>query len=159
MIRSPKGRLLLVALTGAVLAGALAWSLRPRPAGFATPAECLEAYHEACRAGDAARYRGCLGEPLRSEVRRDYPDDAALVEALRRETQGMKGWVEVGPPDDQGERATASVEEVRETGQRRLHFYLERSPDGWLIVRVEKGAEQTPEVRYGTRVGEEGRAP
>jgi hypothetical protein len=159
MIRFLKGRLLLLGLTCAVLAGVLAWSLRPRAAGYATPSECLEAYREACRAGDAAQYRRCLGEPLRSEVRQSYPDDAALAEALRRETQGVKGWVEVGPPDEQGERAAASVEEVRETGQRRLRFSLEHSQAGWLIVRVEKGAEQTPEVRYGTRVGEEDGTP
>jgi hypothetical protein len=159
MIRSPKRRLLPVALTCAVLAGALAWSLRPRPTGCRTPAECLEAYREACRAGDAARYRRCLGEPLRSEVRHNYSGDEALAEALRRETRGVKGWVEVGPPDEQGGRAVANVEEVRQTGQRRLRYYLEHSQDGWLIVRVEKGPEQTPEVRYGTRVGEEGRTP
>ena len=67
--------------------------------------------------------------------------------ALRREARGVKGWVEVGPPDEQGGRAIANVEEVRATGQRRLRFYLERSPDGWLIVRVEKGAEQSPAQR------------
>jgi hypothetical protein len=159
MIHSPKARFLLVALTCAVLAGALAWSRRPRPTGCATPAECLEAYRDAYRAGDAERYRRCLGEPLRSEARQDYPDDAALAEALRREAQGLKGWVEVGPPDEQEGRATAIVEEVRETGQRRLRFSLERSPGGWLIVHVEKGSERTPEVRYGTRVGEEGGTP
>jgi len=157
MIRSPKPRLLPVALTCAVLAGALTWSLRPRPAGYGTPAECLEAYREACRAGDAARIRRCLGEPLRSEVRHNYPGDEALAEALRRENRGVKGWVEVGPPVEQGGRATADVEEVRATGQRRLRYHLELSQGGWLIVRVEKGAEQTPEVRYGTRVGEESR--
>jgi hypothetical protein len=156
VIRS-RGRLLLVALTGLALAGAVAWALRPRVAsGYATPGECLEAYREACRAGDAVRYRRCLGDPLRSEVRQTYPDDAALAEALRREAEGLKGWVEVGPPDEQGERATASVEEVRETGQRPLSISLERSQDGWLVVGVERGAEQVPDVRYGTRVGEEG---
>src|SRR5262249_3822321 len=105
---------------------------------------------------DAARYRRCLGEPLRSDVQRDYPGDEALAEALRRETRGVKGWVEVGPPEEQGGRVIANVEEVQETGQRRLRFYLERSPDGWLIVGVEKGTERAPEFHYGTRVGEEG---
>ena len=96
-----------------------------------------------------------MGEPLRSQVGQTYPGDEALAEALRREARGVKGWVEVGPPDEQDGRAVANVEEVRETGQRRLRFILEDSRDGWLIVRVEKGAEQKPEVRYGTRVGEE----
>jgi hypothetical protein len=159
MIRSRKRRLLAVALTCAVLAGALAWSLRLGPAGCRTPAECLEAYREACRAGDAVRYRRCLGEPLRSQVSHTYPGDEALAEALRLEGRGVKGWVEVGPPDEQGGRAVAIVEEVREMGQRRLRFFLEDSQEGWLIVRVEKGAEQKPDVRYGTRVGEEDGTP
>src|SRR3954471_23739588 len=153
MIRSPQRRLLPAALTCAVLAGAVAWSLRPRPTECRTPAECLEAYREACRAGDAARHRRCLREPLRSEVRHACPGDEALAAALRREARGVKGWVEVGPPDEQGGRTIVNVEEVRETGQRRLRFYLDRSPEGWLVVGVEKGAEQTPDVRYGTRVG------
>jgi hypothetical protein len=155
MIRSPKRRLLPIALMCAV-AGALAWSLRPRPGGCGTPAECLATYREACQAGDAERYLRCLGEPLRSQVGHTYPGDDALAEALRREARRVKGWVEVGPPDETGGRAIANVEVVRETGQSRLRVYLERSQEGWLIVRVEKGAEQMPDVRYGTRVGEEG---
>jgi hypothetical protein len=86
LIRSPKRRLPLAALTSAVPAGALAWSLRPRPTGSSTPAECLEAYHQACRAGDAEHYRRCLGERPRPEVLQNYPGDAARAEALRRPT-------------------------------------------------------------------------
>jgi hypothetical protein len=159
MIRSGKRRLLPVALTCAVLAGALAWSLRPGPTGCSRPAECVEAYRQARDAGDVARYRRCLGEPLRSQVRHTYPGDEALAEALRREARGVKGWVEVGPADDQAGKAVANVDEVRETGQSRLRFYLEHSQEGWVIVRVERGSEQAPDVRYGTRVGEETGAP
>jgi hypothetical protein len=86
IIRSSKRRLLLAALTSAVPAGAQAWSLRPRPTGSSRPAECLEAYHQACRAGDAEHYRRCLGERLRPEVLQNYPGDAARAEALRRQT-------------------------------------------------------------------------
>jgi hypothetical protein len=92
-------------------------------------------------------------------VQRTYPDDGALAESLRREARGVKGWVEVGPPDGQGGRAVATVEEVRETGQRRLRFDLKQSPEGWLVVRLERGAERAPDVRYGTRVGEENGTP
>jgi hypothetical protein len=159
MIGSRKRRLLPIALTCVVLVGAIAWSLRPRSTVCRTPAECLEAYHEARRAGDAVRYRRCLGEPLQSQVRKTYPDDEALAESLRLEGRGIKGWADVGAPDEQGGRAIATVEEVRETGQRRLRFYLEHSPEGWLIVRIERGAEQAPDVRYGTRAGEETAAP
>jgi hypothetical protein len=88
-------------------------------------------------------------------VRQTYPADDALAESLRREARRVKGWVVVGPPDETGGRAVATVEVVRETGQSRLRVFLEGFQEGWLIVRVEEGAEQPPDVRYGTRVGEE----
>jgi hypothetical protein len=154
-IHSQRPRLLAVVLTSAVLAGALAWSLRSGLTACRTPAECVAVYREACRAGDAVKYRRCLGEPLRSQVRDTYPGDEALAESLRREAREIKGWVEVGPPDEQGGRAVANVEEIRETSQRRLRVFLEDSAEGWLIIRVERNGEQTPEIRYGTRVGEE----
>jgi hypothetical protein len=149
--------ILLSAVTLAVLAGALAWSLRSRSTRYATPADCLEAYRAASLAGDAARFRGCLGEPLRSEVQRSYADDHSLADALRRDTTGIKNWVDLGPPEVHGDGAVAVVDEVRATGQRRLRFHLERSGSGWLIARVEKEDERAPEVRYGTRLGEDDR--
>jgi hypothetical protein len=155
MIHSRKRHLLQVVLTGAVLAAASTWSLRPGRAGFRTPAECLEVYRDACRTGDAASYRRCLGEPLLSQVRRVFPTDETLAESLRRDRREVKGWVEIVRPDELGGRTVSSVEEVRESGQRRLRFFFEDLHDGWLIVRVEKGAEQTPDIRYGTHVGEE----
>jgi hypothetical protein len=159
MVHTPLRRLLTLAVTCGVLTGTLAWSLRLPPAGYGTPAECVDAFRDACRTGDAARYRRCLGDPLRSEVRQTCPGDDSLAESLRREARGLKGWVQVGPPDEQRDRAVANVEEVRETGQRRLRLWLERSSEGWLVVRLEMGAEQAPDVRYGTRVGEERAAP
>jgi hypothetical protein len=147
---------LLGALTLAALAGALAWSVGPRPSSYATPEECLEAYRTACLAGDAPRYRACLGEPLRSETEHSYADDHALADALRRQTDGVKNWVEVGVPEVRGGRAVATVDEVRATGQRRLRVHLERAGGGWLVVGVERGEERAPDVRYGTRLGAEG---
>jgi hypothetical protein len=156
---SRTSRLLPIVLTVVVLAGAVIWSLRPGGTGCRTPVECLAIYRDACREADAARYRRCLGEPLASQMRNAYPGDEALAESLRRDAREVKGWVEVRLPDLEGARAVADVEEVRETGQRRLRFFLEQSHKGWFIVRVEKGVEQRPDVRYGTRVGEEGASP
>jgi hypothetical protein len=156
MSRSPRPHrlLVLVGLTLAVLIAALAWSRSAKERRYATPEDCLAAFRDATLDQDAARYRSCLGEPLRSQVQSRYADDAALAAALREEIQGVKHWVEAGRPEAQDDRAVAVVEEVRVTGQRRLQVYLEHSRAGWLIVRVEKGDEKPAAVRYGTTAGE-----
>jgi hypothetical protein len=159
MIRSPNRYLLPAVMAGAALAGALTWSLVPGRIVGRSPDACLEAYREACRAGDAVKYRRCLGEPLLSQMRQAYPDDEALADALRRDSRGIKGWMELGAPNEYGDEAVANIEEVRESGQRRLRIFLEHSQKGWLIVRVDKGPEQNPDFRYGTRVGEEQGTP
>ncbi len=147
---APRRVVLFTGISVAVLVAALAWSRLAKPRGYVTPEDCLGAFRDATLDGDAARYRGCLGEPLRSQVQQSYPYDAALATALREGIQGVKHWVEAGAPQEQGDRAVASVDEVRVTGQRRLRVYLERSHAGWLVVRVEKGDEKPAAVRYGT---------
>ncbi len=147
---APRRVVLLAGISIAVLVAALTWSRLAKPRGFATPEDCLGAFRDATLDGDAARYRSCLGEPLRSQVQQGYPDDGALASALREGVQGVKHWVEAGRPEEQGDRAVARVDEVRVTGQRRLQVYLERSHAGWRIVRVEKGEEKPAAVRYGT---------
>jgi hypothetical protein len=141
-------RMVLV-LTLAFLALALYWS--PRRAGYATPTECLDRYGEAGRAGDVARYRSCLGEPLRSEMERRFPDAAALAEFLRASMKDIKSWVQLEPRID-GSAARVDVEEVRVTGQRRLRFQLARSGKGWLIVGIEQPQEVSPVIPYGTHI-------
>src|SRR5438046_2771919 len=82
----------LAGLTVGLLTLAVCRSL-PR-SGFATPAACLEGYREACLAGDLERYERCLAEPLRSEMRQRHPDPQEFAEFLRRESKGIKSWVQ-----------------------------------------------------------------
>jgi hypothetical protein len=150
---------LLVLVTVAGVLVVLRWSGGPQaPAGssgFSTPAACLDAYREAVQEGDAAAYLRCLGEPLRTEMRRKHAEDGELGEVLRREMRGVKSWVVSDRPTEQGDRASAVVEEVRSSGVREVRFRLERSGVGWLIVGIERGDERAAGIPYGTRVGEE----
>src|SRR5262245_57511610 len=88
-------KLILAVLTVAVLAGVLLWRQRG-PAGFASPADCVEAYRDACLAGDVTAYLGCLGEPLRSQRR-----DLTRADDLKRALDGVVGWAQLDPVIDE----------------------------------------------------------
>lgn len=120
--------------------------------GFATPAECLDAYAAARQDGDAERYLRCLAEPLRQGLRERYPDPNQLSGALREETASVKGWVQASAPAVEGDVARADVDEVRPDGVRRLHFRLERSAGGWLVAGVDAPRARAAAVPYGTHV-------
>jgi hypothetical protein len=132
--------------------GGLLWLARrdaAAPAGFPTPSVCLDAYHDARRAGDAAAYLRCLGEPLLSEEQRVAPD--VLAERLRREARPVKGWAQAGE-ESSGDAATVTIEEVRTTGTRQVRFGLRRDGGGWRVVAVDTGPERPAAVPYGTHI-------
>jgi len=78
-----------------------------------------------------------------------------LGEALRRERKDVRGWVLRDRPEERGDQAVATVEEVHRSGVRELRFHLQRSGGNWLIVAIDKGRELAPGIPYGTRVGDE----
>jgi hypothetical protein len=136
---------LLVLLAVALLAGAALWSQR-RGAGFANPAECVEAYRDACAAGDAAKALDCLGGPLR-----DAGESSATPEALRREMAGVVSWAQ-HEPEVSGTAALVDVDRGRREGVQRVRFRLERGRGGWLIVGIDSPKEVPTVVPYGTHI-------
>src|SRR5262245_48930277 len=150
---SRRARLVAAALAGAVLAGVLLWSRR-EPAGFASPAACVEAYRDACLAGDVAAYLDCLAEPLCSQRRPTArPDD------LKRELDRVVGWAQHEPVAE-GDEAHVDVDLTRREGTQRVRFRLRRA-GGWLIASVEAPRPVPAVIPHGTHVSEapEGPAP
>ncbi len=135
----------LVLLTAALLGGVAFWSQR-RAAGFASPADCVEAYRDACAAGDLATARACLGDPLRSESERSSDS-----ESLRREMVGVVSWAQREPVVS-GTMAHVDVDRGRRDGVQRVRFRLQRSGAGWLIVGIDSPQPLPTIVPYGTHV-------
>jgi len=141
---------ILVGLTFGLLAMALYWTRTRQHLGFATPADCVDAYINASKDGDVAKYLECLGEPLSSEKRRVTSQD------LQRGMEGVGTYARIGDnPVIKDSMASVDVEKVRRTGTTPVKFRLENSGKGWLIVGIEEGKEVPSAIRYGTRVGEE----
>jgi len=137
-------KLILAVLTVAVLAGVLLWWQRG-PAGFASPADCVEAYRDACLAGDVSAYLSCLGEPLRSQRR-----DVARPDDLKRALDGVVGWAQHDSVVGETE-AHVDVDQTRRDGTQRVRFRLRRA-GGWLIVGIEAPQPVPTLIPHGTHV-------
>ncbi len=140
---------ILLAVTIALLAGALFWSRRTARSRAATPTECLDHYYESCRSGDIEQYRNCLGEPYRSQ------SDAGGFDAARRDVKDIKNWVQCAETVADGSSLAIDVDEVRVEGVRRLRFHLRQADSGWAIVAIDPPRTRPTPLRYGTRVGDE----
>jgi hypothetical protein len=136
---------LLVLLAGALLAGAALWS-RGRATAFASPDARVEAYRDACAAGDTAKALACLGGALRALRER-----SAIATALQREMAGVVSWAQ-HEAEISGTAAHVDVDRGRRDGVQRLRFRLERGGGGWLIVGIEPPKELPTAVPYGTHV-------
>jgi hypothetical protein len=146
-LRLLAGALVIVALVVLVVR----WWGTSANSGFAKPRECVEAYSEACLAGDVAGYRRCLTAARRAESERQ--DSAKLAEELRASMAGVKSWVQNGESEEDG-GVRVEVDVVRQEGTRRIAFHLQRGPSGWLIDRVDTPREVPTPIRHGTHVSE-----
>jgi hypothetical protein len=136
---------LLVLLAVALLAGAALWSQR-RGTGFVSPGECVEAYRDACAAGDTVKALNCLGGALRAESQR-----TGSATALVGEMAGVVSWAQ-HEPEVSGTAARVEVDRGRRDGVQRVRFRLERGGGGWLIVGIDPPKEVPTTVPYGTHV-------
>jgi hypothetical protein len=122
------------------------------PAGFTTPAACLDAYREATRSGNVREYLRCFAQARRTEIEHEHADPKKLAESLRQETKDIKTWVQLPASGSDGSTAEVNVDEVRIGGKRRLHFRLQRLQTGWLIVGIDPPNLVPAGIPYGTHV-------
>jgi hypothetical protein len=147
-------RLVTIAAIGVL--GLACWlaASRPTATGFAAPTDCLEAYRDACQNGDVSQYFACLGEPLRSQMRKRNAMDEQLAAALRTEMKTVNSWVELPDSVQTGSTARIRVETEGPRGIRRTSFDLEKTRAGWLIVTIGPPQEVSAPIRFGTHVGD-----
>ena len=136
----------LVLATVALLVGAALWSQRRSP-GFAGPAECVEAYRDACAAGDVTGACACMGGSLRAESER-----TASAASLRREMAGVVSWAQ-HEPEINDAAAWVDVDRGKRDGVQRVRFRLERDGGGWRIVGIDAPQPLPTVIPYGTHVG------
>jgi hypothetical protein len=140
----------LVSVTSVVLALAVYWARQP--AGFPTPAACLDAYREASLAGDIEAYRSCLAERLYADIRQRHRDPKELADSLRQEMRDVKTWVQLSEPASEGSIVRINVDEVRIDGNRRICFRLQYLGNSWRIVGIDQPKPVPTGIPYGTHI-------
>jgi len=150
-VRRRLGVAVLLVAVLATLALVVRWSFSG--AGYATPAACLDAYCEACKAGDVGAYERCLTEPLWEDVRRRHPDAGQLGTRLRSSMQDVKSWAQL-PGSTTARTADVEVDEVRTGGTRRRRFRLEQVGRGWRIAAIGAPHDLPGSIPFGTHVSQ-----
>jgi hypothetical protein len=146
-------------MSGALVLMALAVCWSQKATRFTTPAACLDAYREACRAGDVDKYKSCLAEPLRSAMQRQYPNPKELARHLSSEMKDVKTWVQLLDSVSDDTTAQINVDEVRQDGSRRIRFRLRRTGGDWLIAGTEQPKLVPTGIPYGTHVSKVPESP
>ena len=146
------GRILILLVSVLGLIG-LSVYLSLRRTGFATPVECIEAFGDASKRGDAQVYLSCLSDALRSEILSRYGDAAALSTSLREEMKDLKGWGLPTAPEIAKKNARVDVDEIRPSGVERRRYRLERTNAGWRITHIGPPQKVQPPEPFGTHIG------
>lgn len=128
------------------------WLAKPR-AEFATPLECLEAYRDACVAGDGVAQSRCLADDLRALLTQRFGDLRRLGEAGRDSLAGVVSWAANDARTIETSEVRVDVEETRRTGRQLVCFHLRQSTRGWQITAIEPPRSLGNETPYGTKVG------
>lgn len=122
------------------------------PEGYSTPEACVQAYAEALKDGDVARYQETLAEPLRSKSQKSGATREDLSETLQQQMSGVVNWVQVGDPTMEESTALVEVDVDRREQRQRLRFHLRRDESGWRITQIERTHQERPSIRPGTPV-------
>jgi hypothetical protein len=142
----------LLPVVAAALGLAVYWATREQT-DFATPLACLEAYRDACEAGDRRAQLRCLTDELRGETERNFADSRAPGESGRQGLRTLKSWTALEPAASaDGRQVVADVEETRTNGKRLVRFHLRQTGRGWLISAIEPPRALPAGISYGTHV-------
>lgn len=145
-------RFFVVVLVGALIAAVCIVAGRT-PQRFATPLDCLEAYRDACMAGDGEAQLSCLTDEYRAKRMRDCTEISELGAWGYRSMEGLKSWVAQAQPTPTGVTdCVLDVEETRVAGTQVVRFHLRQVGRGWLISRIDPPRQTTTRIPFGTHI-------
>lgn len=165
MKRERKARIATLAVLGAALAlvgiRQMGWNLppvRPMPGSREgvqdAPQDVIYSMLDAAREGDVRRYLRAYGGQMEAALNRAVSEsgEAAFSTYLRESNAAIKGVAVLEPEALSGREVRVRVEYVYQDRNERQHMYLERTPGGWKISRVDSAERVKTLVPYGTPV-------
>ena len=147
--------LILAAVVGLVVIRqtGVSWSIpgfkrQPDP----TPQDAIYSMLDAARAGDVKKYLAGYTGPLAQSLKQTAQDASDFATYLRDSNAALKGIAVTDPELLSDRSAKARVEYVYQDRNEVQYFYLDKTPAGWKIARVDSADRVKTLEPYGTRV-------
>ena len=117
-----------------------------------TPQDTIYAMLDAARAGDVKKYLACHTGELERSLERARSESADFAKYLRDSNAAVKGIAVAEPQPLSDREVKARVEYVYQDRNEVQFVYLEKTPGGWKIDRVDSSERVKTLVPYGTPV-------
>ena len=155
-------QILTVLILAGVLGGTLikknGWTFRTTRAAVrpteATPEDAIYAMLDAARKGDVQKYLAAYSGPMQTSLRQSIAEssNSAFSQYLQDTNAALKGVAVMAPEITSDREAKARVEYVYQDRNEAQNMYLEKTPTGWKITRVEIAQRVKTLIPYGTPV-------
>jgi len=155
-------QILTVLILAGVLGGTLikknGWTFRTTRAAMQpsqpTPEDAIYAMLDAARKGDVQRYLAAYSGPMQTSLRQSIAEssNSAFSQYLQDTTAALKGVAVMAPEITSDREAKARVEYVYQDRNEAQNMFLEKTPTGWKITRVETAQRVKTLIPYGTPV-------
>jgi len=157
--RERKARIATVAVLAAALGGIAVyrsgWSpARMAPKAELKPQDAVYAMLDAARAGDVNRYLAQYTGQMETSLRQAIAEsgEAAFAKYLKDSNAAIKGVAIMEPQPLTEREVKLKVEYVYQDRNETQQLYVEKTPGGWRIARVDSAERVKTLVPYGTPV-------
>lgn len=118
----------------------------------ARPQDAVYAMLDAAREGDVAKYVACYTGEVAQSLERARSDSPDFAKYLRDSNAALKGVAVMEPQAQPGGQVELRVEYVYQDRNEAQFFFLDKTPGGWKISRVEIAERVKTLIPYGTPV-------
>jgi hypothetical protein len=117
-----------------------------------TAQDAIYAMLDAAREGDVGKYVASYGGSMESSLKQAVTESADFGKYLRDSNAAIKGVAIMDPEQVNNVKVKARVEYVFQDRNEVQYMYLDKTPGGWKIVRVDSAERVKTLVPYGTPV-------
>ena len=123
----------------------------PQPAE-ATPQDTIYGMLDAARAGDVKKYLAAYSGQMEQSLQQAISESPDFSKYLKDSNAAIKGIAVQEPQSLSDREVKARVEYVYQDRNELQFMYLERTPAGWKIARVDSAERIKTLIPYGTPV-------
>ena len=158
MTTEQKARCLTIAVLGETVVWLIGrqagWRLPSASAQPDDPRNTIYRMLDAARSGDAAAYLDCFSGQMADMLRRSQSEmgTAGFTRYLAETSRQVKGVTLSEPVTVTDQQVRIQIEYVYEDRNEAQQMHLEKTRQGWRIVRIDSTARVPTLVPYGTQV-------